>query len=400
MAAHVTQTSPEPTSPSRPRFLVVSGHLAELRASFGHCGSSDWDADFVTPSDVELALGRGPAPGALVVDLSCPVARTVLGTSLPGLVHLPRIALTADRSTAGDRLLPGVNSSISRSSTRSELESLLARAASLFSKPEMAAAQAVLAGIERLPTIPESYWDLRAATLRPDVMIADVAEILEGDPSMSLEVLALVNSAAFALRRPIVSVRQACVLLGLDAIRGLVLSSHVFSSSPPACSSFSMLALQAHSLTIARLAAQLATDVGLTDDAFSTGVLHEIGSLVLAIRQPREHERLSAERSSADAWGEREREEFGTTHAHVGACLLARWGLPFDMVEAVALHHGRLPPARRRSKLATVLHLAEGLLPDDDGVDPDIAADPALEPHVPRWRALARAARGAEQGKP
>jgi putative nucleotidyltransferase with HDIG domain len=76
------------------------------------------------------------------------------------------------------------------------------------------------------------------------------------------------------------------------------------------------------------------------ETAFTAGILHDIGKLALSHSLPQLH-RQAIERAAFSEMtsSEAEKEVIGASHAEVGAFLLGLWGLPADIVEAVAWHH-------------------------------------------------------------
>src|SRR5581483_3672896 len=153
----------------------------------------------------------------------------------------------------------------------------------------------------------------------------------------------------------------------LDTIKALILSIHAFSQFKDAdAGSLNMEALWSHSLQVAGLAKQLAkfqgADSRAAEEAFTAGMLHDIGKLVLAINLPKEVDDVwRLMQSDGVAFFQAEQLVFGANHADVGGYLIGLWGLPVPVVEAVALHHH---PSRATSAEFTPLtsvHVANTL---------------------------------------
>jgi putative nucleotidyltransferase with HDIG domain len=133
--------------------------------------------------------------------------------------------------------------------------------------------------------------------------------------------------------------------LGLDTVRGLVLSTHVFETfRRPTRGALDMERLWQHATTVSALAGSLAeverAPADVVQDARTAGLLHDIGKLLLVATLPVVSMRIG-ERARRDRRPpvELEREELGITHAELGAYLLGLWGLPDPIVEATAWHH-------------------------------------------------------------
>jgi HD-like signal output (HDOD) protein len=134
-------------------------------------------------------------------------------------------------------------------------------------------------------------------------------------------------------------------------------------------------------------------------DMRTIGLLHDAGRLVLATNLPESFERVCrlATEKGLSHW-EAEREEFGTTHAEVGAYLFGLWGLPESIVEAVAYHHSPSRCPHPGPAMLTALHVADILsseLCDSEavshGAQPDLEylAVMGVSERFPEWRELA-----------
>jgi putative nucleotidyltransferase with HDIG domain len=262
-----------------------------------------------------------------------------------------------------------------------ELARLVERSCALRSLP---------ASATRLPTAPRLHAQLTALLRDGGATPADAAAIIERDIAMSAKVLALVNSAWFGLRRRVIDVRSAAVYLGLTTLRGLVLSAHAFEGLAPRrpIAGFSIEAVQGHCLRVAQLARQLLPYGEERDDAFTAALLHDVGLLALAADEP---DYLAAVLARARESGrpvvEVELAERGVTHAELGAHLLAQWGLPDSIVEAVAYHHRPQALHHPRMDAVAAVAIACGLV--DGRVDTAYIDSIAATDRLDGWRTLA-----------
>ncbi|MEA2001796.1 MAG: HDOD domain-containing protein [Actinomycetota bacterium] len=138
------------------------------------------------------------------------------------------------------------------------------------------------------------------------------------------------NSAFFGLPRPTASVKEAVVFIGTKTLRTLVLSVEAFRDLELASSSHSLnaAALQEHAVTTARLAAEMVPSAD-REAAYSVGLLHSIGVLVLASQLPEDWERIIEEaRTQGRSLLEVEQLVLGVDHGQVAAALLSLWGFP------------------------------------------------------------------------
>ena len=232
-----------------------------------------------------------------------------------------------------------------------------------------------------LPPVPELYAKLMKELQSPDASVGTVAKIIETDVGMTAKILQWVNSAFFCVRRHVSSPLQAASLLGLDTIRSLVLMLGVFSEVtftklPPR---FSLEALSCHSMGVGACSEALCrketVEDKLVSEAFTAGLLHDSGKLILAANCPREYgEVLARTQDNHQMLADAERGAFGCTHAEVGACLLGLWGLPDPVVEAVAFHHCPAKCPGQSFSPLTAVHVANILEHEEH------TADRAAEP--------------------
>lgn len=205
--------------------------------------------------------------------------------------------------------------------------------------------KSLIGRLTRLPSAPHVYYEILEALQSPDCSMQVIADVIARDPALTAKVLKLVNSAFFGMAREISSAAEAVQLLGVSRIRSLALTHHIFSTfDRHAYAELSVDEVWNHSLQTAVWARQLAhwqgSDRSVEDLAFTGGLLHDLGRLVIAANLPAAYREVCAEaRGRGCAHLAVEKEILHATHADVGAYLLTIWGLPLALVETVALHH-------------------------------------------------------------
>jgi len=225
--------------------------------------------------------------------------------------------------------------------------------------------------INRLPSLPNIYLQLVEALKSPDASIKTVGAIISRDVGMVTEILKIVNSAYFGLRRRVTSPAEAVSFLGLDVIKALVLSTHVFSQfKGNKVKEFSLESLYSHCLDVAVLAKKIAgietEDKLIIGETFMAGLLHDIGKLILADNLPERYgEVLRTAKTETVSLCRMEEEILGACHAEIGAYLLGLWGLPDSIVEAVALHHTPGNCCARDFGPLSAVHIANYLVSKD-----------------------------------
>ncbi len=262
------------------------------------------------------------------------------------------------------------------------------------------ALHALVGKLERIPSVPATYDKLAKLAADPKADSIGFAQVIEGDAAVSAKVLQLVNSAYFGLGQKIVSIRPAVTYLGVEIIKSLVLGSTSFSHTVVAeIPGFSPERLQHHAMLTAVVAKKIITNPALADAAFTAGLLHDIGALVLLHAAPTEY--ASALQRKKELNGDSataEREIFGVTHAEVGAYLLGLWGIPFPIVEAVAFHHRPSEIAPEARALVAAIHIASGLV--DEMTETDAAQRSSTLDSTGRIDASFLRAAGMEESMP
>lgn len=235
-----------------------------------------------------------------------------------------------------------------------------------------------LAGrLRALPSFPKCYVEIMKAVESPDTPMQVIYGLIVGDPGLTAKVLQVANSAAMGFGERIVDPMEAVQRLGLNTVRALALSTHVFASFTPSQRiNFPVDALWAHLMdcgTRARAIMQAeGADPESVEAAYTAGILHDIGKLMLADGLPAEFQNALAQAALRDApFHEIEIEIFGATHAGLAAYLLGLWGLPAPIVEAVAFHHAPEKSSHQAFGPLTAVHVANAF-------EHEMAGDPLV----------------------
>lgn len=225
------------------------------------------------------------------------------------------------------------------------VKSTIERACSSRDLLKNEALRKIVAGIKNLPSLPDLYNVIIKEMQTPEPSLKKVGDIIAQDVSMSAKILQLVNSAFFGLPQKIVNPQQATIYLGVETLKALVLSIHVFSSFTKNAEllGFSLPEMWKHSLAVGNLAREILVgeqvEERLKEGALVAGLLHDIGKLML-LDIPDKYRRIQ-EFNENNGCGRlaAEYEVLNTSHAELGAYLLGLWGLPTSIVESVAFHH-------------------------------------------------------------
>ena len=213
-----------------------------------------------------------------------------------------------------------------------------------------------------LPTLPLVASRLLESIADPDAATSEeIGGLIALDPALTARTLKLANSDFYGFPRKVGTVDLAVVVLGPDTIRDLVLSAAVFQTLDPTWKT--LAGLWSHSLACGVAARAMADRCGyrLDAEAFAAGMLHDIGKVALRQTHPERFEAaLALVREQGLSMAVAERGVLGSDHAEVGGWLAERWGLPGDLVEAIACHH-RPEQARLNPELVSLVHIADWL---------------------------------------
>ncbi len=201
-----------------------------------------------------------------------------------------------------------------------------------------------IASVDKLPTLPSLFLRLENELKKEDVSIRDIGKIISEDVSMTAGILKIVNSPFFGLFSRVTNPEQAVALLGLDAVKGIVLGTFLFNTKGADLVDFSIEDLGEHCRYTALMARAIIKSEGADADqmekTFLAGFLHDLGKLLLATSYREEYKMILSEvRENNIPIQEVEKDILSFTHAEVGAYLLALWGFSEDVVEAVYCHH-------------------------------------------------------------
>lgn len=237
------------------------------------------------------------------------------------------------------------------------------------------------------PSRPLIFAELQSAIDSRQTSSKAVATIVSRDLNLATKIVQLANSSYYGCARKITQLDHAIAMLGIDTISALALSLGTMDRFAGKVNSQWLDRLMDHSLEVARLAADMATQLpGTTtfvNEAFLAGLLHDCGKLVLA--QAGHADDLPP--SDSPAWGweipdwQAEQKIWGMNHAAVGGMILELWGLPLSLAEAVSFHHQPAQATCMESNAAAVVHIADAMFHLSQHRDPhrfDAQVDPAL----------------------
>lgn len=251
----------------------------------------------------------------------------------------------------------------------------------------------VRARVQALPMLPEVLQDLMFAVRDDDLHLDDFSRKLAVDPALTAKILRVANSAFYGMSGSIASVQDAARLIGLRTIKTLLMAKTAVSRlQRPSCNGFDFRRFWEQSLATAICAQELARKIGFSEgQAFTAGLIHDIGSLALASYYPNQYSALLAAARSRDCpVVEAERTELGTDHCQVGAWIAEHWRFADAVAAAIRAHHDPvghgIGESTGSTSLADIVHAADGIVHalDLHGSEDDLV--PLLQ--LPSWERL------------
>ena len=209
-----------------------------------------------------------------------------------------------------------------------------------------------------LPSLPRVVALLLFELERPELNLLRITQLVSADPCLTARLLKVANAPYFQLNGRVRSVSESLALLGIGQVRSMAAEA-VSSSSFKVAPGLNLQQFCTYSHNVGKVARSLAGLLRLNQQAaFSCGLVHAMGELVLLQLQATEMAEINANASALNLRrAEFEMRQFGYCYAHVGAAMAQQWGYPQDLVDA--LEHQSDPFANDvYEPLAGVLHLA------------------------------------------
>lgn len=225
--------------------------------------------------------------------------------------------------------------------------------------------QAAIQEISHIATLPEVTMKIIAIVEDPDSTAQDLNKIISNDPALGARILKVVNSAFYGLPGQIGSINRAIVLLGLNAVKNIAIAASLAKlfRGGRIAPNFDARELWMHAVACAtgtRLLADKA-GLGLPDEAFLAGLIHNIGILVeVQARRPKFVEALEKlDKNPGLTLREAESETLGANHEQFGQALCKVWKFPQSFAYVTGYHHHPMDLPEKNRTLTGLVHLAD-----------------------------------------
>jgi putative nucleotidyltransferase with HDIG domain len=217
--------------------------------------------------------------------------------------------------------------------------------------------------LEDLPSLPAVVMELLSSIDQDDVDISVLAKKVSHDQALTAKTLRLANSSLYGLQVKVTTIQQAITFLGFQTTRNLITAAAVTGCFPAGqCPAFDDKAFWRHSIATAACCKVLARRLRFNQDyAFTAGLLHDIGRLVLVSTFAEQYQQVMAYRNANDTYVlDAERAVMGVDHVMAGAALAEHWNFSDTMKTAIAYHHD--PDAPGAGLLAAIVHVANAIV--------------------------------------
>ena len=238
--------------------------------------------------------------------------------------------------------------------------------------------------IDNLPTLPTVFAEVERLCKNPDVGADELSPVTETDPSITLKLLSLANSAFVGFSRKINTVQEAISLLGNKTVQNAILNISVHEATKDLQNSAGMdkKGFWAHSAGGGSVARFICKELKIErDEAFTAGIVHDMGKIILDSMYADFYKDVLAQVGSEEvAIVDAEDEIIGLNHTKIGEELAEAWNLSPDLITAIA-HHHKPKRAEGDPQIAHLVHVGDcvarrmGVGSGGDSVTPDIAEE-------------------------
>ena len=223
----------------------------------------------------------------------------------------------------------------------------------------------IQATIARMPSLSTTVVKVLETCNESQASANDLKRVISLDPVLTGRVLKLINSAYFALGKPITSLTRAIIMLGVNTVKNLALSFAIMKNMKGSGSfhAFTTNEFWMHCLGVGVVAKSLAAAKGLfpteQEEYFVAGLLHDLGKLPLNKQFSEEYFQVCQSASKQyEPFYLREDQLLGIDHCKVGAMIAKKWRLGESLVETLSNHHHPDDCTENSQELVSTISLA------------------------------------------
>ena len=331
----------------------------------------------------------------VIVDLKAEAGGLILKKIAKKFPTIPRVVRCKPEHVNDIRkLAPEAQQHLLTNATTEQFFSVLERGTAIDFGALTERMTKALGPVSTLPTLPDNYQQIRRIMAHPDGSIRRIANVIIRDIGLTTKVLQVVNSPLYGLRQSVTDVGHAATLLGMRGVRDLTLTLEVFGyfSSKIPLGGVTVEDLYNYSLKVATVANRIGRMHA--DDAYTAGLLHQIGRLILMTRKGVEYQdSLDLHETQGGAIRDAQRATIGVDQDETSAYLLSIWGLPQKVIEAVAFYDAPSLVPHDSLDVVDILHVAVALVSEHHGDSPIDLDEMHLDMlggthYLPEWREI------------
>ena len=245
-----------------------------------------------------------------------------------------------------------------------------------------------LDSIPDIPTLPAIVVKVNKLLEDYDTSIKELGKIIERDQAMVTKILRLVNSTFYGFRSRIRSIPHAVIVLGFNTIRNAVVSVSIMKafSEKETSEGFDITGFWRHSIGVAVTSRHLAEQTRLDspDDCFVSGLLHDIGKVVLSQHFTELFGLVwKSVKEDGLSFYEAEQKLVPVNHAKIGGHLAKKWQFPATLIDSITYHHAIRKSVSNLNQLL-IVHAANSIVNNYKG-DSEITHDfSSIDPEAKR----------------
>jgi len=191
-----------------------------------------------------------------------------------------------------------------------------------------------------LPTLPVIATQVIEILDDPNSSVKDLTAIITNDQVIMSKILKLVNSAFYGFPQKITTIARAVTILGFNTVKGLILGVSAFDALKT--KEFSLVEFWNHSITTATAAKYIAKQIRYPkeEEAFTVGLIHDIGKLVMVMNKPKEYKEIMVLINDKELMPiEAEEQILDFNHSQIGGLAAEYWNLPHIYSDTISHHH-------------------------------------------------------------
>lgn len=216
--------------------------------------------------------------------------------------------------------------------------------------------------ITNLPSLPVIAQEIIALADNDLISINKLEMIIENDPAISAKILSVSNSVFYGFHTPVTTLHNAIMRIGFSSVKNIALGISIMTvlndikhqGTPHYERVFN------HSVSVGLTARLLSKRLkcNITDEIVISGILHDIGLLVLIRYFPERYMEVMDSFKQGVTLSDAEKETFGFSHADIGYWLAGKWNLPDTVTDSILNHHSPSLTGKNLEHIAAV-HIAD-----------------------------------------